>query len=738
MIRRILIMMLAVCCAPLVGRGASSEYLGTISGRKILTGEISKATPRVSYSFQGGLTGEYSFTVTTTYLTGEASAIVTTVKNLQKNLVINNNVSEKNVGHSASGVMTIYDNTTSTLDIEFSILTSTTVEHKYAYEIIIDPPGCYSYDVEYKKGLYGTGTDVVDTKTTQQSLKLKGAIFTRNGYVQKGWSTRSDGAVRSYDLASYYYSDSSIVLYPYWERVKVSSIDISGSPNVVSGMEATYTCIANYSDGSQSTVTPIWSVNSAESSISALGVLMPYNPGSDNITIIITATYTSDSETRSATKYVSVKGTAPKQHEIAYQPGAFGSGKQLVATKVAGIAITLSDAIFTRAGYVQKGWATSDGGSKMYDLCGSYSQDASITLYPYWETASYSVNLQCGMYGGGVDRILVKTHGIDLDLPGPIFTRIGYVQSGWVTSEINQDEFYSPYGTYRKNASTILYPRWLMNTCSISYVLDDGCFASSSYHPTSASYEDVIVVSHPNKEGFTFVGWLVKGASSTAVYGSTENSQPYPVSSESTICKGTNITTFRHLSGIPNGGICLTAVWQQKAVALEGDTEGFVSGNATTGYIVVPGKNSKNVVVRLREDIDPKNVAIHISPSVETVESRGATIKVYRNDYLISDYLDIPEPNENGVIDMTRATVKNEYVKEVFDSKRGAFVNLGADNPVIKTAPTRRGLVYTFSEGINLQGLQLKQSKIGDGEPWQPTITVSGGDSGFYSIGVSK
>ena len=66
MIRRILIMMLAVCCAPLVGRGASSEYLGTISGRKILTGEISKATPRVSYSFQGGLTGEYSFTVTTT------------------------------------------------------------------------------------------------------------------------------------------------------------------------------------------------------------------------------------------------------------------------------------------------------------------------------------------------------------------------------------------------------------------------------------------------------------------------------------------------------------------------------------------------------------------------------------------------------------------------------------------------------------------------------------------------
>ena len=75
-------------------------------------------------------------------------------------------------------------------------------------------------------------------------------------------------------------------------------------------------------------------------------------------------------------------------YTVTYKPGANGTGSQQTATKTYGTALTLKGAIFTRTGYTQTGWATSDGGSKAYDLGGNYTANASITLYPYWESVS--------------------------------------------------------------------------------------------------------------------------------------------------------------------------------------------------------------------------------------------------------------------------------------------------------------------------------------------------------------
>ena len=69
---------------------------------------------------------------------------------------------------------------------------------------------------------------------------------------------------------------------------------------------------------------------------------------------------------------------------VTYSPGANGSGSQQTATKTHGVALTLKGATFTRSGYTQTGWATSDGGAKAYDLGASYTANAAITLYPYW------------------------------------------------------------------------------------------------------------------------------------------------------------------------------------------------------------------------------------------------------------------------------------------------------------------------------------------------------------------
>jgi hypothetical protein len=41
-----------------------------------------------------------------------------------------------------------------------------------------------------------------------------------------------------------------------------------------------------------------------------------------------------------------------------------------------------------------------------------------------------------------------------------------------------------------------------------------------------------------------------------------------------------------------------------------------------------------------------------------------------------------------------------------------------------------------LQEGIRLDAMRDGDSIVGDGLPWVPTITVKGGNSGFYSIRV--
>ena len=72
-----------------------------------------------------------------------------------------------------------------------------------------------TYSVTYKPGTNGTGTQVTDKKTKGRALTLRGATFTRTGYVQTGWS-KTDGGAQAYALGASYTTDSALTLYPVW------------------------------------------------------------------------------------------------------------------------------------------------------------------------------------------------------------------------------------------------------------------------------------------------------------------------------------------------------------------------------------------------------------------------------------------------------------------------------------------------------------------------------------------
>ncbi len=193
---------------------------------------------------------------------------------------------------------------------------------------------------------------------------------------------------------------------------------------------------------------------------------------------------------------------------VAYRPGTGGTGETVRVIKNEGVSLTLADALFTRNGYVQTGWSLTDGGAKAYDLKGSYTNDVSVTLYPYWSTAvalTYKPGTGCS---GAAYTDPVSNTGSTV-LRGKTYTRAGYVQTGWATSD-GGAKVYDLEGTVIFNAAKTLYPSWsdkvtvtydkgrmgrgenVSETVKIGtdYTMKDAIFTRAGYRLTGWSYTD--------------------------------------------------------------------------------------------------------------------------------------------------------------------------------------------------------------------------------------------------------
>ena len=181
---------------------------------------------------------------------------------------------------------------------------------------------------------------------------------------------------------------------------------------------------------------------------------------------------------------------------------------------------------------------------------------------------------------------------------------------------------------------------------------------------------------------------------------------------------------------------------------VECDDGAIVIGDPQSGLVIRPSAENADVIVAIPQGVVAAKVTVEVSPNVKSVKPNGAMVKVVSGSADITQFLDIPgtELNEAGgvvsaqndaVIDLTKAAVKGEVVREVLDPAKGAVVKLDPTNPVLATANTRIGLIYTFREGRTLAGMKKSgDGHVGDGDPWTPEIKVKGGDSAFYSIGV--
>ena len=188
-------------------------------------------------------------------------------------------------------------------------------------------------------------------------------------------------------------------------------------------------------------------------------------------------------------------------------------------------------------------------------------------------------------------------------------------------------------------------------------------------------------------------------------------------------------------------GLKMKCVGAEAKPTVTGDEGATIEGSAEAGWTVKPSGGVKDVVISIPEGVEPEKVTVEVPSTATSVTANGATIKVVKVEgdkrYDITVFLNIPAAVA-GKIDLTQAEVKAEIAKAILDTSEagGAVFDPSAKTP-LTTAPTKPGLTYTLWEGASLDNLEEGESKVGDGQPWQPQVQKHG-SSAFYRIRVSK
>ena len=116
--------------------------------------------------------------------------------------------------------------------------------------------------------------------------------------------------------------------------------------------------------------------------------------------------------------------------DVTYQPGENGTGNTLTDVKLYNDELTLQGALFTRTGHTQVGWATVDGGEKVYGFEDAYTKNEALTLYPVWNTNKYTITFDTN--GGSEIAPITQDYGTNITAPADP-TREGYTFIGWDT-----------------------------------------------------------------------------------------------------------------------------------------------------------------------------------------------------------------------------------------------------------------------------------------------------------------
>ena len=304
------------------------------------------------------------------------------------------------------------------------------------------------YEVIYLPGTYGTGSAVTDMKPHNNILTLRGALFTRAGYTQVGWST-VDGGEKVYDFKDIYTKNEALTLYPVWNTNK-------------------YTITFDTNGGSE--IAPITQDYGTE-------ITVPDNPTRKGYTF---KGWDKEIPETMPAENITVKAQWEiNQYTITFDTN--GGSEIAPITQDYGTEITAPDNP-TRKGYTFKGWDKEIPEAMPAE---------NIKVKAQWEINQYTITFDTN--GGSEIPPITQNYGTEITAPDNP-TRKGYTFRGW-DKEIPKT---MPAENIKVKA------QWEINQYTITFDTNGG----SEIAPITQDYgTQISAPDNPTRKGYTFKGW---------------------------------------------------------------------------------------------------------------------------------------------------------------------------------------------------------------------------------------
>ena len=304
------------------------------------------------------------------------------------------------------------------------------------------------YEVIYLPGTYGTGSAVTDMKPHNNILTLRGALFTRAGYTQVGWST-VDGGEKVYGFEDIYTKNEALTLYPVWNTNK-------------------YTITFDTNGGSE--IAPITQDYGTE-------ITTPDNPTRKGYTF---KGWDKEIPETMPAENITVKAQWEiNQYTITFDTN--GGSEIAPITQDYGTEITAPDNP-TRKGYTFKGWDKEIPETMPAE---------NMTVKAQWEINQYTITFDTN--GGSEIVPITQDYGTEITVPDNP-TRKGYTFKGW-DKEI-------PEAMPAENIT--VKAQWKINQYTITFDTNGG----SEIAPITQDYgTEITAPDKPTRKGYTFKGW---------------------------------------------------------------------------------------------------------------------------------------------------------------------------------------------------------------------------------------
>ena len=200
-------------------------------------------------------------------------------------------------------------------------------------------------------------------------MKLSTQKPRRTGYTFLGWSTSSTATTATYSPGDTYTNNGRVTLYAVWSAktytISYNANGGSGAPDSQTKYHGVKLMIPSIEPTKSGYTFLGWGVSKTSTSPT-------YQPGEWYYSNI------------SRTLYAVWQKNAPTSYTVSYDANG-GSGAPSSQTKTKDVTLTLSSTKPTRSGYTFLGWATSASAtSASYQPGGSYTANASVTLYAVW------------------------------------------------------------------------------------------------------------------------------------------------------------------------------------------------------------------------------------------------------------------------------------------------------------------------------------------------------------------